>query len=257
MFGLKKTLAALLFVIVPCFAQAGESETPMTDPLVCTFSLVACDLESKQWGIVVASRYYSVGTVVPWADADVGAVATQSFVNISFGPRGLDLLRQGKTAEETIQLLLADDPMRGGRQIGVVDAQGNAATYTGDKSYPWAGGKTGKHYACQGNILTGPEVVDAMAKAYEETDGPFHWKLMKSLEAGDAAGGDSRGKQSASILVVKDISGPQGVNDRMIDLRVEDHADPVTELSRILSVRWPLIEEEPEPEPEPAPKETK
>ncbi|SFH62947.1 DUF1028 domain-containing protein [Planctomicrobium piriforme] len=237
-----------LLVVIGANARAEKPVGPEQQPLICTFSIVACDPINKQWGVAVASRYFSVGTVVPWADADVGAVATQALGNIYYGPKGLELLREGKSAEETIQLLLVNDEVREQRQLGIVDAHGNAATYTGKNCLAWAGGKTGKYYACQGNILTGPDVIEVMAKAFEETEGGLPWRLMKALEAGDAAGGDSRGKQSAAILVVKDGYGPQGLNDRLIDLRVEDHAEPVTELSRILSVRWPLPVKTTEPE---------
>src|SRR5262249_54591618 len=158
----------------------------------------------KEWGIGVASKFLAVGAVVPWAKAGVGAVATQSFANTSYGPKGLELMAQGKPAEETIKALTDDDKQKEQRQVGIVDAQGNAATFTGAKCQPWAGGKTGKHYACQGNILAGEAVVNDMAKAFEESKGPLAWRIIAALEAADKAGGDKRGKQSAAILVVRE-----------------------------------------------------
>jgi uncharacterized Ntn-hydrolase superfamily protein len=202
-----------------------------------TFSIVAHDPVRKEWGIGVASKFLAVGAVVPWAKADAGAVATQSFANTTYGPRGLELLAKGKSADEVIKLLTDDDKQKDVRQVGIVDAQGNPATFTGSKCQPWAGGKTGKHYACQGNILAGEKVVDAMAKAFEEAKGPLAWRIMAAMEAGDQAGGDRRGKQSAAILVVRDRGGYGGFNDRAIDFRVDDHADPIPELARILALR--------------------
>src|SRR5262249_22125716 len=190
---------------------------------VNTFSIVAYDPEHKEWGVGVASKYLAVGSVVPWAKAGVGAVATQAAVNTSYGPKGLELMAEGKSAEEAIKTVTEMDKGRDVRQVAMVDAKGNAATFTGDRCNKWAGGKIGSHYACQGNILTGEEVVEAMAKAYEEAKGPLAWRIMAALEAGDKAGGDRRGKQSAAILVVRDRGGADGQNDRAIDFRVDDH----------------------------------
>jgi uncharacterized Ntn-hydrolase superfamily protein len=173
---------------------------------------------------------------VPWAKAGVGAIATQSHANTTYGPKGLELLGQGKSAEEVIKLLTEEDEGKDVRQAGIVDAKGSAATFTGSKCTEWAGGKTGKHYACQGNILAGEAVVDDMAKAFEEAKGPLAWRLMAALEAAEKAGGDKRGKQSAAILVVRDKAGYSGFNDRLIDFRVDDHATPVQELARILAL---------------------
>jgi uncharacterized Ntn-hydrolase superfamily protein len=175
--------------------------------------------------------------VVPWAKAGVGAVATQSYVNVSYGPRGLELMGQGKSPAETLKALTAEDKGRELRQVGMVDAKGQAANFSGDKCNPWAGGKTGKNYTCQGNLLAGEQVIEAMAKAFENTQGPLAWKLMAALEAGDQAGGDKRGKQSAALLVVRDKGGASGLNDRYLDFRVDDHQDPVPELARILALR--------------------
>ncbi len=200
-----------------------------------TYSIVAFDPATKSWGVAVASKYLAVGSAVPFARAGVGAVATQSLVNVSLGPKGLDAMAKGKSAEEAIEEVLDADKGRAGRQLGTIDAKGAPATFTGKKCQAWAGGKTGKHYAVQGNLLTGKEVLDAMAKAFE--DGaklPLAWRLQDALEAGEKAGGDKRGKQSAAILVVRDGWGPNGLGDRYVDLRVDDHEAPVQELTRIL-----------------------
>lgn len=206
------------------------------DPAVHTFSIVAYDPDKKEWGVGVASKFLAVGAVVPWAKAGVGAIATQSFANTAYGPDGLKLLSEGKSAEETLKALTDADKLRDLRQAGIVDASGNPATFTGAKCNAWAGGKTGKHYTCQGNILAGEAVVNDMAKAFEDTKGPLAWRIMAALEAAEKAGGDKRGKQSAAILVVRDKAG-YGGNDRMIDFRVDDHANPVEELGRILKLR--------------------
>jgi uncharacterized Ntn-hydrolase superfamily protein len=236
----RSLVALLVFGLCLCLtltARPAAAPPRPAEPLVCTFSIVACDLEAKQWGVAVASKFLAVGSVVPWAEADVGAIATQSFANVSYGPNGLKLLAKEKSAEEVVKLLTEPDKNRDNRQLGIVDAKGEAATYTGKKCLAWAGGKTGKHYACQGNILTGPEVVDAMVKAFEESKGPLAWRLMAALDAGDKAGGDSRGKQSAALYVVQPKGGFGRLNDRYLDFRVDDHKDPVPELARILALR--------------------
>lgn len=202
-----------------------------------TFSLVAYDPEQKEWGVVVASKYLAVGAAVPFAKAGVGAVATQSAVNVTYGPKGLELLAQGKSAEEVVKLLTEEDRGKDYRQLGIVDAKGNVAHFTGKNCNAWAGAKSGKHYCCQGNLLTGEKVIEEMAKAFESADGPLAWRLMAALEAGEKAGGDKRGKQSAAILVVREGAGPNGKGDRYLDFRVDDHKDPVTELARILALR--------------------
>lgn len=206
-----------------------------TEPEVNTFSIVACDPDRQEWGIGVASKFLAVGAVVPWAKAGTGAVATQSFANTSYGPKGLELLAQGKSAEEVLKALTEEDKQKDVRQAGIVDAKGNAATFTGSKCQPWAGGKTGKHYACQGNILAGEAVVNDMAKAFEEAKGPLAWRIMAALEAAEKAGGDKRGKQSAALL----IHSEEEWSD--LDLRVDDHTDPLAELERLEQVsreRW-------------------
>jgi uncharacterized Ntn-hydrolase superfamily protein len=209
-----------------------------------TFSIVGYDPEKGEWGCAVASKVLAVGAVVPWAQANVGAVATQASTNWDFGPRGLALLARGMGPEEALKTLKDADPRIEVRQLAILDAKGNAVSFTGGKCSPWAGHKTGKNYACQGNLLAGEEVVNAMAKAFEETKGRLAWKLMAALQAGDKAGGDKRGKQSAAILVVADkTSGRGGANDRYLDLRVDDHKEPVTELARLLELRGiPRIE---------------
>ncbi len=225
-------------VAVGLLPAAGPSpeRAELAEP-VHTFSIVAYDPERKEWGVGVASRYLAVGAVVPWARANVGAVATQATVNITWGPEGLKLLEQGKCAEEVVKTLIAVDKRSKSRQIGVIDAKGNAASYTGPSCGKYAGHKTGKHYACQGNLLAGEPVVAEMAKAFEASKGPLAWRIMAALEAGEKAGGDKRGKQSAAIVVVREKSGPNGLGDRMIDLRVDDHKEPIPELARILDLR--------------------
>jgi len=206
-------------------------------PDPATFSIVAVDPESGEAGVAVASRFFSVGSVVPWAKAGVGAVATQSFANTSYGPRGLDLLERGVTAEEALQALLRSDDGRDTRQVGIVGAKGDSATYSGAKCNAWAGGRHGPDYAVQGNILTGEPVVAALEKGFLESKGkPLAERLYAALKAGDAAGGDSRGHQSAALLVVRDHGGYNGFTDRAIDIRVDDHADPIGELGRLLDI---------------------
>ena len=206
------------------------------DNQVATFSIVAHDPVTGELGVAVASRFFTVGNVVPWAQAGVGAVATQAYANTSFGWRGLELLDMGLTPQEIKNVLVRydDDPTR--RQFGIVDAEGRSATYTGDGCTAWAGGRAGAHYAIQGNILAGEGVVIAMEKAFLETEGTLADRLYTALLAGEAAGGDSRGKQSAALLVVKEAAGYGGYTDRAIDIRVDDHAEPFKELGRILKI---------------------
>jgi len=199
-----------------------------------TFSIVAFDPVNQDWGVAVASKFFAVGSVVPWAKAGVGAVATQAWANISFGPRGLALLEQGADAETALKVLVASDSGRAQRQAGIVDAKGNTATYTGEKCNAWAGGVEGVNFVCQGNILAGEKVVKAMAKAFETGKGELAERLLAALEAGDAAGGDSRGRQSAAILVVRSGGGYGGWDDRYLDIRVDDNPQPIKELRRML-----------------------
>ena len=225
---------ALILGLAP---GAAPPPAPAPEVRTATFSIVAYDPEKKEWGVAVASKYLAVGAVVPWAKAGVGGVATQAAVNITFGPRGLELLAEGKPAEEVIKLLTDADKGKDARQLGVVDAKGNAANFTGPKCNAWAGAKTGTNYTCQGNLLAGEAVVNDMAKAFEEAKGPLAWRMMAAMEAGEAAGGDKRGKQSAALIVVRDGAGPNAFGDRYLDFRVDDHEDPIKELARILAKR--------------------
>lgn len=204
---------------------------------IATFSIVAHDPETGDLGVAVQSKFFAVGAVVPYAAAGIGAVATQSYANTTFGPRGLQMLGNGSPPQQVIDALLADDAERDARQIGVIDAQGNAATFTGAGCLTWAGGRTGEHYAVQGNILAGPEVVDAMASAFEQATGDLASRMVAALAAGQEAGGDARGRQSAALLVVRDGGGYGGFDDRYIELRVDDHDTPIVELRRLLGIR--------------------
>lgn len=201
-----------------------------------TFSIVACDLKEKTWGVAVASKFPAVGAVVPWAQAGTGAVATQSFANTSFGPRGLEMMASGLSAKKALELLLKEDPDREQRQVGLVDGKGNAATFTGAACHEWAGGVTGKGYAIQGNILAGAKVVQAMEKKFLQTKGELPARLYAALLAGDRAGGDRRGRQSAAIYVAKPNGGYGGFIDRWLDYRVDDHHDPVPRLGELLEL---------------------
>src|SRR5215471_20090712 len=204
---------------------------------MATFSIVAIDPKTGDLGVAVASRYFAVGSVVPWAEAGVGAIATQADVNVGYGPRGLELLRQGLTAQQVLDRLLSEDTFGStqGRQIAIVDAKGNIATKSGGQD--WQGHKIGATWSAQGNILVGPQVVEAMGKAFEATDGELAEKLYAALKAGDEAGGDSRGKQSASILVVRKTGGRNTNNDRYVYINVDDHPEPIRELRRLLDIQ--------------------
>jgi uncharacterized Ntn-hydrolase superfamily protein len=210
-----------------------------------TFSIVAFDSNSLALGIAVASKFPAVGAVVPWARADAGAVATQSYANTSYGPRGLEMMAAGMTAQEALDKLIAEDAERAKRQAGFVDSKGGVATYTGSECYEWAGGLTGDGYCAQGNILVSEAVIQAMAEAYEGTQGELPERLMAALLAGDRAGGDRRGRQSASLLVVKAEGGYGGFNDRWIDYRVDDHEDPIPELLDLLELYHLFFEQSP------------
>lgn len=202
-----------------------------------TFSIVAYDRKRKEWGVGVASRVLAVGAIVPFAKAGVGAIATQSYANKSYGPNGLKMLADGKSAEEVVKALTSADKGRDFRQLGIIDAKGNTANYTGKKCVSWAGAKTGANYSCQGNLLAGKAVIDDMAAAFEKTEGPLAWRIMAAMEAAEKAGGDKRGKQSAAILIVREKAGYGGFDDRYVDLRVDDHENPIQELARILAKR--------------------
>ena len=205
----------------------------MAKPVVATYSIVAVDLDAEQWGVAVQSKFLSVGSVVPWAEHHVGAVATQAYANPRYGPNGLQLLREGLSAQEVVEKLTSEDEGRDHRQLGVVDAQGNAATYTGKECMDWAGGRTGTGFAAQGNILVSAETVDAMAESFEGSSGSLAVRLIDCLAAAQAAGGDSRGQQSSALLVVQRDGGYAGMSDTVVELRVEDHELPIEELRRI------------------------
>jgi uncharacterized Ntn-hydrolase superfamily protein len=214
----------------------------MATSVVSTYSIVACDLDSGQWGVAVQSKFLAVGSVVPWAEPGVGAIATQSYANPRYGPDGLALLRDGKSAEETIAALTTADPDDAHRQVGVVDGNGRGATFTGTECMDWAGGRTGECYAAQGNILVSQETVDALATTFE-SNGHLELpeRLIECLAAAQAAGGDRRGQQSAALLVVEKDAGYANLSDVVVDLRVDDHPRPITELRRIYALHRELF----------------
>ncbi len=203
-----------------------------------TFSIVARSADGESWGVAVASKFLAVGSAVPAAVAGVGAIATQADANVAYKGQALAHLDDGATAPVALQRLLEDDEGRDHRQVGIVDVDGTAASHTGPECFDWAGGRTGPGYAVQGNILTGEDVVAAIERAFLDADpeAPLAHTLLAALAAGDAAGGDSRGRQSAALLVVRDGAGYGGLDDIAVDLRVDDHADPVTELGRLLDL---------------------
>jgi uncharacterized Ntn-hydrolase superfamily protein len=205
-------------------------------PRVSTYSICACDLERREWGVAVQSKFLAVGSLVGWAEPEVGAVATQAFANPRYGPEGLAQLREGRSAEEVVARLTEADEGRDERQLGVVDAAGEGATYTGSKCFKWAGGRTGAGYAAQGNILVSGETVDALVETFEQAAGPLAERLVACLQAAERAGGDRRGRQSAALLVVKKDAGYAGLSDVLVDLRVDDHPEPIAELERLLAL---------------------
>jgi uncharacterized Ntn-hydrolase superfamily protein len=220
----------------------------MAEP-VGTYSLVACDLERGEWGVGVQSRFLAVGSLVAWAEAEVGAVATQALANPRYGPEGLALLRDGLAADEVIRALTGADPGRDERQLGVVDARGGSASFTGSACFAWASGRTGAGYAAQGNILVSGSSVDALAETFERSaGGPLAERLIQSLHAGQAAGGDRRGQQSAALLVVRRDGGYAGLTDVAVDLRVDDHPTPITELERLYGLHQLYFGETPKDE---------
>src|SRR6202789_4419267 len=205
---------------------------------VNTFSIVGFDPATREWGVAVASRYFSVGSVVPWAEAETGAIATQANVNVGYGPRGLELLRQGLSAKQVMEKLLAEDTFEGkdGRQFAIIDRNGNIAAFTGPNAPNWAGDRQGKTWSAQGNILVGARVPEAMGRAFDATQGELAEKLFAAVKAGDDAGGDSRGKQSASMIVVRKGGGRNINNDRYLYLNVDDNPAPIPELRRLLDL---------------------
>jgi uncharacterized Ntn-hydrolase superfamily protein len=218
----------------------------MADDVVATYSIAACDLDEKQWGVAVQSKFLAVGSVVPWAEPEVGAIATQAYANPSYGPNGLALLRDGLSASEVVERLTAEDDGRDERQLGVVDAHGGSASWTGPECNDWAGHRTGSGYAAQGNILVGEETVAALATTFAASPQlPLAQRLIECLVAAQAAGGDRRGQQSASVLVVQRSGGYAGLSDILVDLRVDDHERPIEELRRIFEIHRRLFEVSP------------
>ena len=214
----------------------------MNAPLVSTYSICACDLGTGQWGVATQSKFLAVGSVVPWAAPQVGAIATQSYANPRYGPEGLALLRAGASAEEVVAALTAADSDARQRQLGVVDGQGRGATFTGESCFAWAGGRVGPGYAAQGNILVSGATVDGLAETFEATAGaPLAERLLDCLDTAEAAGGDSRGRQSAALLVVERDGGYAGLSDTLVDLRVDDHPDPLVELRRLYGIHVALF----------------
>ncbi len=222
-------LVVVALVLVPVWASAGIES-------LGTFSIVAFDPASEEIGVAVQSKAFSVGSAVAWAEAGVGAVATQALTNESFGPKGLELLRQGLASSEVLKALLESDPGRDDRQVAVIDAKGEAVNFTGSRCLSWAGGKVGKNYACQGNILASEKVIEEMAKAFEKTQGELAERLLAALVAAQNAGGDKRGMQSACLIVVRDHPDYPEYRYRYVDLRVEDHPDPINELIRLYRI---------------------
>ena len=200
---------------------------------ISTYSIVACDLAAGEWGVAVQSKFLAVGSIVPWAEPEVGAVATQAYANPRYGPDALALLRQGLSAEEVVTRLTDADDGRDERQLGVVDAAGRGATFTGSGCQEWAGGRSSSGYAAQGNILVSGETVDALAETFEASEGSLAERLVASLAAAQGAGGDSRGQQSAALLVVRRDGGYAGLSDVVVDLRADDHETPIEELRRL------------------------
>lgn len=229
-------IPALMLVLLALALPARAAAPP--EP-IATFSIVAYDSTTGDLGVAVQSRFFAVGAVVPFAQAGVGAIASQAFGNTTFGPRGLARLARNRSPQKVLDELLAADPGREQRQVGIVDARGRAASFTGQGCQPWAGAKVGRGYTCQGNILAGPKVVEKMARAFEQTSGMLGDRLLAALDAGQAAGGDTRGMQSAALLIVRDKGGYGGFNDRYCDLRVDDAPNPFVELRRLYNIWKP------------------
>ena len=217
--------------------------------MISTYSIVGCDLEAREWGVAVQSKFLAVGAAVPAAAPEVGAIATQAWANLAYRPRGLELLEEGRSAEEVVRALVAADEGRSHRQVGVVYAHGRAASYTGSDCLDWAGGTTGPGYAAQGNILVSAATVDALAATFEGTAGePLSERLLACLAAAESAGGDRRGRQSAALLVVREDGGYGGTSDVAVDLRVDDHPEPIGELERIYRIHDLLFGHTPDEE---------
>jgi uncharacterized Ntn-hydrolase superfamily protein len=211
-------------------------------PRVATYSIAACDLETGQWGVGVQSKFLAAGSLVPWAEPGVGAIATQAFANPRYGPDGLALLREGHPADDVAERLTAADEGRDERQLGIVDAAGRSATFTGRKCHEWAGGRAGDGFAAQGNILVSEATVDALATTFADSAGrPLAERILAALAAAQAAGGDRRGQQAAGLLIVERDGGYAGLTDVVVDLRVDDHPQPVEELHRLYGLHWAIF----------------
>lgn len=232
---MKKILLIISAAVLPVLAQNVNNDLP-SFPLAHTYSIVARDSQTGEMGVAVQSHWFSVGTLVSWAEAGVGAIATQSFVNVSFGIRGLEMLRSGLTAYQVLDSLINSDDGRDYRQLAVVDANGNVAAYTGKKCIPDAGHIVGKNYSVQANLMLNENVWPAMSLAFENSSGPLAERLVTALEAAELAGGDIRGKQSAALLVVRAVSTGKVWEDRLIDIRVDDNPEPLKELRRTLQI---------------------
>jgi len=214
----------------------------MDDRVVATFSICACDLDQGRWGVATQSKFLAVGSVVPWAEPHIGAIATQSYANPRYGPDGLALLREGLSADEAVEQLTSADEGREHRQLGVVDGEGRSATFTGSECLDWAGGRTGPSYAVQGNILVSEATVAALESTFLATAGrPLAERLLDCLAAAQEAGGDSRGQQSAALLVVEKDGGYARLSDVLVDLRVDDHKRPIEELTRLYGLHEALF----------------
>ena len=228
-----RLLIALVVVLAGC---SSDPTIDVPDSVPSTFSIAAVDTRTGELGVAVQSRFIAVGAVVPWAKAKVGALATQSFANTSYGPEGLALLAEGVAPEDVLTKLTKKDAAFARRQVGIVSAKGEVATFTGHECHDWAGDLKGEGFCVQGNILAGEEVVKEMARAFREAEGELGERLIAALEAGQEAGGDKRGQQSAAVLVVREGWGYGGLNDRYRDLRVDDHPRPIEELKRIYAI---------------------
>jgi len=226
----------LFLFLMLCALTTLQPQEFTSDKLVHTYSIVARDPTTGEMGVAVQSHWFSVGSIVSWAEAGVGAIATQSFVNVSFGHRGLELLKKGKSAQQVLDTLIAADSSRDVRQLAIIDAKGKVAAYTGKRCIPDAGHYVGKNFSVQANLMLNDQVWPAMAKAFEISSGPLAERMLSALEAAQKVGGDIRGKQSAALLVVKGESTGKVWEDRLIDLRVEDHPEPLQELARLLKV---------------------
>ncbi|MCH7783357.1 DUF1028 domain-containing protein [candidate division KSB1 bacterium] len=220
------------------FIISGEIQAQgvFSNKLAHTYSIVARDPDTGEMGVAVQSHWFAVGSLVAWAEAGVGAIATQSFVNVSFGPNGLKLLKEGKSAQEVLDEMIKADEGRDVRQLAIIDAKGNVAAFTGEKCIPEAGHYVGENFSVQANLMLSDGVWSAMSKAFREAEGPLAERMVAALEAAQKEGGDIRGKQSAALLVVKGVSSGKVWEDRLIDLRIEDHETPILEIKRLLKV---------------------